>query len=325
MDRHHIVPQFLLQRFANEDGRLRALDRTGLDSAHLTSVRNACREAGYYRIETEDLEEWAREGHDPELAEKALSGVESDAADIIANIIAGKLPRTEADRLHLALFVALQMTRGWQFRDEINQIGTLRRRQELESRRDELTAKARAWLRRQGRPAGPGDVEKYLDHVQGPNGPQLVINDAVRVQASLRHALYNLAPMLLERHLRILRFDKPSLVVSDAPVGTWAPGQDRAVGVGNAALVFLPLSRQVALAYGAKVRTADTVVGQTRAAQINFLAADGAVRWVYEHPTDWIVETLDIPADRPKWVTEFLAGVDEPGGFRRELWQHVRR
>jgi Protein of unknown function (DUF4238) len=325
MDRHHIVPQFLLQRFANERGQLRALDRTDLESAHVTSVRNACREAGYYRIDAEALEEWAREGHDPELAEKALSGIESDAAAIVADLIAGKLPRTEAERLHLALFVALQMTRGWQFRDEMNQIGTLRMRQELEGRRDELTVKAGIWLRRQGQPAGPDDVERYLDHVLGPNGPQLVMNDAVRVQASLGHALYTLTPMLLERHLRILRFDKPSLLMSDAPVGTWASGQDRAVGVGNAALVFLPLSRQVALAYGAKTRTPDTVVGSTRAAQINFLAADGAVRWIYEHPTDRIVETLDIPADRPQWGTEFVAGVDEPGGFRRELWQHIRR
>ena len=325
MDRHHIVPQFLLQRFANEDGQLRALDRTNLESVHLTSVTKACREAGYYRIDDEDLEEWARDGHDPELVEKTFSSIETDAADIIANIVDGKLPHTEADRLHLALFVALQVTRGWQFREEVNQIGTLRMREELRNRREELAAKARTWLRRQGRPAKPEDVEKFLERVLGSDGPKLVINDAVRVQVSLGYALHTVAPMLMQRHLRILRFDKPSLVISDAPVGNWAPGENRAVGVGNAALVFLPLSRQVALAYGAKACAADTVAGPTRAAQINFLAVDGAIRWVYEHPADRIVESLDIPADRPHWVTEFVAGVDEPGGFRRELWQHVRR
>jgi hypothetical protein len=81
----------------------------------------------------------------------------------------------------------------------------------------------------------------------------------------------------------------------------------------------------VALAYGTKPGAVDTVAGPGRAEQINFLAADGAVRWVYEHPDDRIAGTLDMPADRPKWVTEFVAGVDEPAGFRRELWQHVRR
>ncbi len=207
----------------------------------------------------------------------------------------------------------------------MNQIGTLQMRQELQDRRDELAVKARTWLRHRGQPAGPKDVEAFLDRVASSDGPRLAMNKAVRVQVSIGHALYTLTPMLLERHLRILRFDKPSLVVSDAPVGTWAPGQDRAVGVGNAALVFLPLSRQVALAYGAKVRAVDSVAGPRRAAQINFLAADGAVRWVYEHPDDRTVEALDIPVERPKWVTEFVAELDQAERFRRELWQHVRR
>lgn len=328
MIRSHIVPQMLLKRFASEPsehGQLRVLARTDLRSAHLTSVGRACREAGYYRIETEDLEEWAREGHDPEFAEKALGDVEDEAAGLVADIIAGNLPRTDADRFHLALFVALQVTRGWQFRDEMNQIGTLQMWQELQDRRDELAVKTRTWLRHRGQPAGPKDVEAFLDRVSSSEGPRLVMNKAVRVQVSIGHALYTLTPALLERHLRILRFDKPSLVVSDAPVGTWAPGQDRAVGVGNAALVFLPLSRQVALAYGAKVRAVDSVAGPRRAAQINFLAADGAVRWVYEHPDDRIVEALDIPVERPKWVTEFVAELDQAERFRRELWQHVRR
>ena len=325
MIRSHIVPQFLLQRFADEHGQLRALDRTDLSSARPMSVRKACREAGYYRIEAEDLEEWAREGHDPELAEKALGDVEAKAAGLVADVIAGKLPRTDADRFQLALFVALQIARGWQFRDEMNQIGTVQMRQELQDRRDELALKARAWLRRRGQPAGPKDVEAFLDRVSSSDGPRLVMNKAVRVQVSIGHALFTLTPALLERHLRILRFEKPSLVVSDAPVGAWAPGQDRAVGVGSAALVFLPLSRQVALAYGAKVRVVDAVAGSRRGAQINFLAADGAARWVYEHPDDRIVEALDIPVDRPKWVTEFVAELGQQKEFRRELWQHVRR
>ncbi len=325
MIRSHIVPQFLLQRFADERGQLRALDRADLGSAQPMMVGKACREAGYYRIEAEDLEEWAREGHDPELAEKAIGDVEADAAGLVANIIAGKLPHTDADRRHLALFVALQITRGWQFRDEMNQIGTVQMRQELQARRDELTPKARALLRRRGQPAGPRDVETLLDRISSSDGPRLVMNKAVRVQLSIGHALFALTPALLERHLRILRFEKPSLVISDAPVGIWAPGQDRAVGVGNAALVFLPLSRQVALAYGARTRTVDAIAGKRRAAQINLLAADGAVRWIYEHPDDRIVETLDIPVDRPEWVTEFVAELGQEEGFRRELWQHVRR
>ena len=135
MIRSHIVPQLLLKRFASEPsehGQLRELDRADLPSAHPTTVRKACREAGDYRIEAEDLEEWAREGHDPEIAENALGGVEAEAGALVEDLIAGQLPRTDADRFHLALFVALQATRGWQFREELNQIGTVQMRQELQ-------------------------------------------------------------------------------------------------------------------------------------------------------------------------------------------------
>jgi Protein of unknown function (DUF4238) len=136
----HIVPQLLLKRFASEPsqhGKLRELDRADLHSWHPTTVRKACREGGYYQIEAEDLEEWAREGHDPEIAEKALGRVEGEAGALVDGLIAGKLPRTDADRLHLALFVAVQMTRGWQFHEEMNQFRTLQMRQELQDRRDE--------------------------------------------------------------------------------------------------------------------------------------------------------------------------------------------
>jgi hypothetical protein len=320
----HIVPQLLLKHFAtvpDKHGKLRELSRADLHSWHPITVRKACADNDYYRIDAEDLEEWARDGHDPNIAENALGRVEDEAAHLISDIINGRLPRTDADQLHLALFVAVQMTRGWQFHEEMNQGLTLQTRQESQDWRDE----ARVWLRHQGKPAGPKDVEAFLDRVSSSNGPLLVMNKATRVQVSLRHALHTLTPMLLGRHLRILRFDKPSLVVSDAPVGTWAPGQDRAVGIGNAALVFMPLSRQVALAYGTKAGPVDTTAPPRRAEQINFLTADGAVRWVYEHPDDRIVEALNIPTDRPKWVTEFVTELDMPGGSRRELWQHVRR
>ena len=170
MIRSHIVPQLLLKRFASEPsehGQLRELDRADLRSAHPTTVRKACREAGYYRIEAEDLEEWAREGHDPEIAEDALGRVEAEAGALVDGLIAGRLPRTDADRLHLALFVAVQMTRGWQFHEEMNQFSTLQMRQELQDRRDE----ARAWLRHRGQPARPKDVEAFLDRVSSSDGP----------------------------------------------------------------------------------------------------------------------------------------------------------
>lgn len=59
----------LLRRFA-KDERLVMVARTGGGAQRLTTVKNACKQVGYHRIEAEDMEEWARGGHDPEQVEK---------------------------------------------------------------------------------------------------------------------------------------------------------------------------------------------------------------------------------------------------------------
>ncbi len=52
MARHHLVPQMLLRRFA-EDGRiLQASPRDGGSPIHMT-VSKACAEAGFYELELE--------------------------------------------------------------------------------------------------------------------------------------------------------------------------------------------------------------------------------------------------------------------------------
>lgn len=323
MPRHHLVPQFLLRNFADERDQLRARARDDLSSAHLTTVKNACNEIGFYRIEADDLEAWARDGHDPELVEKILCSLESEAADVIGRLTECQIPRTEKDLLHLALFAAVQSTRGWRFRDEVNQTATLQMRAEAQAQPEELARKARAFLRRRGEPAGPDDIAAFVESAYGERGPRLVAPDPVLVQASLGLAL-QLTPLLMARSLGLYVFDEPSLVISDAPVVSWAPGQGRAVGIGNAHLVFMPLSRTVALAYGQKAQAPIRTGTRIRARQINGLITDDATRWVYEHPDDDLISKIEVPTERPRWVTELLS-VKETTRERRELWQHVRR
>ena len=324
MPHHHLVPQFLLRNFANKRDELRARARDDLTSGHLTSVSRACNEIGFYRIEADDLEPWARDGHDPEQVEKLFSALESDAAAVVAQLIESEIPHTEQDLFHLALFVAVQSTRGWQFRDDMNQVATLHMRAEMQARAEELAGSARAFLRNRGEPAGPQDVAAFIERAYGEDGPRLVAPDPVLVQASLGLALHKLTPMLLARTPRLYVFEEPALVLSDAPVGSWAPGEGRAVGIGNADLVFMPLSRTVALAYGRETGKPIRSGTRLRARQINELIADGATRWVYEHPDDDLVSKIELPAERPRWVPELLS-VRETPQERRELWQHVRR
>jgi hypothetical protein len=287
-------------------------------------VRLPCNEIGFYRIEAEDLELSAREGHDPEQVEKVFASLEAEAARLVAGLLEGTLPTNDEDLFHLALFVAAQSTRGWQFRSDINQAATLRMRAEMRAQPDLLERKARSFLRARGEPAGPKEVADLVQRTYGPDGPRLVAPEPVLVQASLQAALETLTPRLLDRSPRLYVFDDPALVISDAPVGCWAPGRDRAVGMGNAALVVLPLSRHVALAYGSGDANPVRQGTAARARQINHVVADGAMRWIYEHPDDDLISKIELPPDRPKWVTERVSVTERPGE-RRELWQHIRR
>ena len=128
----------------------------------------------------------------------------------------------------------------------MNQVATLHMRAEMQARVEELAGSARAFLRNRGEPAGPQDVAAFIERAYGEDGPRLVAPDPVLVQASLGLTLHKLTPMLLARTLRLYVFEEPALVLCDAPVGSWGPGEGRAVGISNADLVFMPLSRTVA-------------------------------------------------------------------------------
>lgn len=115
MPRHHLVPQFLLRNFANKREELRAWPRDDLTSGHPISVNRACNEIGFYRIEVDDLEPWARGGHDPEQVEKVLSALEGDAAAVVAQLIESEIPHTEQDLFHLAFSSRCSRPEGGSF------------------------------------------------------------------------------------------------------------------------------------------------------------------------------------------------------------------
>lgn len=119
MPRHHIVPQLLLRRFADADERLVMVEREDPDHVVPTKVRTAAAEAGFYRIPAEDLEEHAQAGHDPELAERALADLESAAGPVIEGVLGGTLAIGDWEKYRLSQFAALQLARGWRFREDI--------------------------------------------------------------------------------------------------------------------------------------------------------------------------------------------------------------
>lgn len=326
--RHHLVPQFLLRRFAGADNKLVMVKRQDLGSSLSTTVNNACNEAGFYRIETEDIDPGHRECHDPETLEKHLSVFESRAQHALQHLLDGTPPWADEDRYNLANFTSLQYVRGWQFRRQFDEIGTLTMRREMLANRPKLEESAKRYLQQRGEQATRRAIGEFIDQAYGPQGPRLVLAKSHAIQASFRFALETLAPMLFTRPLRLLHLaDEAPLLTSDSPVVTWAPdsSDERVVALRDAATLTLPLGPNLALSFARNGQDVVTRAGATRARQINTAVAGIADRWIYHHPDTSPLDGLVIPSEKPRWKDEKLAArIDEEGNYR-ELWWTVRR
>ncbi|MDY7543364.1 MULTISPECIES: DUF4238 domain-containing protein [unclassified Cryobacterium] len=99
--RHHTVPRFYLQGFAELD-RVTTVRLPG-DLRFTQSVSDATVVNNFYTVENHEA--------GPDVIEKALSGIEGDAAAVLKTLIEGKWPLAAEDRMTLGYFIALQATR----------------------------------------------------------------------------------------------------------------------------------------------------------------------------------------------------------------------
>lgn len=328
MPRHHVVPQLMLRRFADDAERIVMADRDTPQRAIGTKVRTAAAENGFYRIDTDDVEDGHRDGHDPELVEKALSGVEGAAAGPLADLIEGRFPSLE-DRYRIALLVALQAVRGQGFRDEMERVVTLTAKTHL--RATVTDGKIRGWLTGEGRPAGQGDVEAFREEMLREDGWSLRMPHAQAVQESLRFGVEVVQPRLYFAAWEIWTFDEPVLLTSDAPVAPWSPPRPDGlpVGIADAEHVYLPLDRRTVLVVTDRPEdtVADRKVRQTSAAlaaRVNRAVASGAHRWIYHHPDDSPLDGLQV-GPRQRWTTEQATTDEDADGTVTGRGMYVRR
>jgi len=298
---------------------------------HIVTVANACVEQGFYEIAAEDLEEQYRAGHDPEVVEKTFASLEREVSAIMGTILQGGFPLPPEHRFKLSFFTALQITRGWRFRKDMNDLGTVAMHQYMETLSPSYF---RDWLRKRGEAHDPDAVAAFRERALGPASPRLVMGQASAVQESLRLAVEDLIPHLFLRSWRLLRFPDDLLLISDSPVGMWTPvpasadrpaGQDFSVGAGNARLVCLPLDRRTALAMTMH-EGPDQVIdsGPVRARQINTALVHDAERWIYHHPADHPLDSIEIP-EPAVFTDEIVAVREDPDGTRRELHRVLKR
>jgi hypothetical protein len=326
--RHHVVPQLMLRRFADDAERIVMADRDPPHRTVTTKVRTAAAENGFYRIDADDVADGHRDGHDPELVEKALSGVEGAAAGPLVDLIAGRFPSLE-DRYRIALLVALQAVRGQGFRDEMERIATLAARTHLQA--TVTDDRIRGWLADKGQPVGPDDVEAFREEMLRDDGWSLRMSHSYAVQESLRFGMEVIQPRLYFSAWEVWTFDGPVLLTSDAPVAPWSPPRPDGlpVGIADAQHVYLPMDRSTVLVVTDRPQdlTEDRAVRQTSpalAGRVNRAVASGAHRWLYHHPDDRPLDGLRV-GPRQRWMTEQAVRDHDSDGTVTVRGMYVRR
>jgi len=335
--RHHTVPQFCLRNFADESGQVVLVDRDEPTRTHRTSVHNAASEAGFYRIEAEDLERPEdRARFDPESIEAALSGLEGEMAPAVKTLVDGRFDEFTDDTWYRMIqFTAIQAVRGHRWRNDFTALATHAFRMEFFENLDlERTATT---LANQGKPHDPEAVARYLSELAEGQFPRILPPQAIMVQASLKMALGD--PDSDELGLiRYLADKKPELILprqctvltSDEPVVWWSPG-GAPVGYASARVVWVPLSPKLILQFRDPTLdlTAHGLPEHSQrsghdelAAFVNRLVAAQAERWVIHHPNDLPLADIDLPP-REIWG-DVLVDVREDGNIRRALYIHRR-
>lgn len=314
--RHHLVPQMYLRNFANADSQVALADRDDPTRRFVTSVRKACAEVGFYRIEPEAIDASSAENvtvH-PELVEQELSKFETAASPGLSELVRtrSKDSLTMEDWYHLVNFIALQSVRGRRWREDFDSVATHAARQYLaESLSDK---EIRDVLKRDGKRYGKAAVREYRSQMLGEEGPRLQAPQTVHVFEGVKMAFDVIAPRLAERmSWEVIEAPSVAVLTGDEPVCWWAPG-DSPVGYFNAKVIWMPLSRDLVLqltdsetdlaALG--LPDLETPAGRDElVALVNREIAGQAERWIVHHPDTDPLEGLDIPK-RTRWVNQLV-------------------
>lgn len=286
--RHHVVPQFVLRRFADENGRVRAVPRQGGDAKVMT-VRRAAAETDFYELE---LEEHYQPLFPPQHFEQLLSAIEG-AADVAIRKLIGDGALEAEDEYHLGRFLAFQLVRGWSFRSDISELATLRARHHLAGTVERQLV--RAYLETTRDSVDDDEVDRFILEIL--TSEWKLVPDRSHAVQLLGMAAISLIPLVATMGYRVQRFDAP-LLTSDEPAALWAePGRDLDVeplGVATADAILFPLDRQHLLVLCHRDRIAHQPRGLT-ATEVNFAVAAGAFRWILQHPSDPPLDVESLP------------------------------
>ena len=246
-------------------------------SAHVSTVDNACVEAGFYELRR------ASTGPGPDLpdketAEAYLSRLEGATARLLDDINAtGMMPKTDEEVATLITFAGVQAFRGRRHRSHLGATSA----QFAQEMAETLVAREA-----DKDPAVDPATRDVVAAVRAGAKVTVQLDQDYEVAQALVMGAEDAAQRLWKMNWCIVAFDKPSILTSDEPVVAWHPSR-MPTDVMTAPNVWLPLGRRHVLEFTETssdymTRVGDSVLAQ----QVNTLVAAQAHMWIVHHPDD---------------------------------------
>lgn len=296
--RHHRLPRFYQERFANKRLQIATVDRrTG--ERRTTQITDTAAEKDFYTAIN-------NEGKKDGKSEHLLTLVEGNAARAMRNIalpVFGLFPPQPQDREDLCLFLGFQKVRGRQTRKRIELLGDLWARAQFPANMS--NGLAADLLKSRGLDPTPEAVEELVDFSSHLDDFEFVPdpNEHLRFMGG---AALRIADLLLRRPWYVADYGTPALLTSDEPValhfegGRRPPGYDR--GIAYADEVWFPLDPRRLLILG---RPDDPMPEQylrpppRPAAKVNRTVAAGAYEHIFMHPDQDHLRGVQLPEAGP--------------------------
>lgn len=281
--RHHTVPRFYLERFADAGGRVQQV-WLPCDRQHPVSISSASVINDFYNVNIGTREE-------PKLSdfwEKRFSEVEGMAATAFDAVVDDLVwPPRDEDRGAIALWVALQHLRSPAIRNQQqDHVAAVIRMQTAVTGIAHLKKVMTEGLRRE---VGDAELESEWEDLTKPGGPTIEMGARAHISL-LRDLIEPTTQMFADSGWILYRFRHRALLTSDTPVTLLAHPEDHpmmGVGLGNALAFLVPLSRRVGLFIGQPGLPDAHLQGTTVIARsFNSLTANNARRSVFHHPDD---------------------------------------
>lgn len=248
--RHHLLPQFYMRVFTDERGRLRAVPRlggTGPQTAYTASPEKILVERDFYAI-TDD------EGERQQIVEEALARLEDTASGSLGLLLDDGLVLDTEQRAAWSELMAVQVTRGRQFRDSFTEFSGRLGKQMLAvtaaNAPDAYFDQMNSELKERGDDPLPPITPGLRRSLISGKGFDVVPTQEHLVEMSLV-AVGELTNIFFRMSWKLVRFGRDCLLTSDHPVSYWREPSNRdplhGIGPITAREVRVPLSPRAAL------------------------------------------------------------------------------